>query len=1088
MSRIVQCGLLAAALLCSAAMAQTVNATLSGRVTDPSGGAIPKVQVSIVNEESGTAVSAETNDAGIFRVTGLTPGRYRVETSAAGFQKLVRRGLAVQVAEVLTVDLTLSVGAMEQRVEVAEAAPLIEQDTSSVDHVVDQSMIDGLPVINRAATALVEILPTATVIDVGSGGENIPIFSVAGGRVRNQVFSLDGGNATNAVGLAVPQQQLSLPVDAMREFRVITNNYSAEYGNSTSGAINMSTKSGTNQFHGSLSEFLRNNTIAARDFFAASKPRLRQHQYGASLGGPIRKDKTHFFASWEDTRQTTGAPVFNTLPTEKQRRGDFTGTLDASGRQLAMYDPYAVVNNQRQPFAGNLIPTSRFDPVAAATVSYWALPNQPGTITGANNFLENSKPTFVRHIAIGRIDHQFRPADQLAVRYYINDNVSDNQGIAGHPESDPSATLSAVRTQNLLASQTHMVRSNLVNEFRYSFLHRVFASNRHGLNQDYARKLGLRGVSDVAFPNFSVSGYTALGGSQNFRFSNPIDDHQFQEALSWFHGKHALKLGGEFRRGFFLDDIDTSSSGQFSFSAAATNQTGVAASGSAFASFLLGEVASAGLVRADGVGSRAGYAAAYVHDEWRAHPRLTLNLGMRWEGQLPRTVDGDRMNSFDTHAINPVSGTAGVVTFVGRNGVPREAYGLDSNNFGPRVGFAWRARRSGRTAVRGGVGLFYGSAISNIVSTAATLGFSTNVSVQGTQPGIASSMRLRDGFPSYTRTDQLGPGYGAVPVGSNATTNVTYFEHLRPTPISLQYNLTIDHEISRNLGLQAAYLANLSHHLTANDLTINQVAPDKLGAGNAQIKRPFPQFANVQVLNPPVGNSTYHAFYFKVQKRYSSGLLLMSHYTFSKFIDDAASYSEYGDPGSYMDAYNRRLDKGLSGSDIPHRVVVAMVYTTPVIKRNRVLSAIASRWQTGLNSNFQSGAPYTVYTSLNQTNAFSAGTQRPNRLRDANLPAAQRTLSRWFDLDAFVNPALYAFGNSPRSVLRGPARQNVNLSLSKLFALGERKRVELRGEFFNLPNHANFGLPGHTIGAQAAGVISSSQTARQVQVAARVLF
>lgn len=1072
------------AYLCS----QAVTSTITGRLTDPTGAVVPAAKVNVTNQESGVTYEGKSNEVGLYRIPSLSPGTYRVDVEAPGFQRLSRQGVVVQVSEVVPVDLTLQVGNVSETISITAAAPVVESQTSSVGQLVERTMIEGMPIPNRAATALIALSPAATVIDTGSGGENIPIFSVAGGRARNQNYTLDGGNATNVVGLAVPQQQNSLPMDAMQEFRVISNNYAAEHGHSTGGVITLSTKSGTNAFHGSLFEFARNDAFDARNFFSATRAPLRLHQFGGSFGGPIRKDKTHFFASWEQTRQITGATSIQTVPDAAQRAGDFSNVRDAAGRVIVIYDPATTVNNVRQPFPNNIVPADRIDPIARAIAANWPDPNRAGAVTGANNFAANSRPQFQRNIVIGRLDHQFRPADQLMVRYYINDNQTENAGVFGRPGADPAASLTEGRSQNILGSWTHIFRTDLINDFRLGHIRRKNISRRFGGDENFAANLGLRGVSDAAFPIITIPGTASLGNNP-FRLQTPIDDTQVQDSMSWYRGNHAFKFGVEYRRGFNRDNTDTSSSGSFGFTPLITAQPGVANTGLAFASFLLGEANSASIVRPDVIASHAGYWAWYLQDDWRVTDRLTLNIGLRWEMELPRTVEEDRMNSFDTQAINPVSGTPGVITFAGRNGVPRSAYDADANNFGPRFGFAWRMPGAKNTVVRGGGGLFYGPTVSNIVATAAALGFSTDVNLIATQPGINSALRLRDGFPAFNRptVDQFDAGFGAVALGQTPRTAVTFFERDRPTPISLQYNLDVQHELRANLLLDVGYLANLSHHLTGNDLTINQVPPDRMGAGNAQVRRPFPQFSNVLVINPPAGNSTYHAGFIKIEKRYASGLSLLAHYTLSKFIDDVASFNDYGNPGSYMDAYNRRLDKSLSGNDVRHRAVISGVYSLPFL-RTALLSHILGGWRTGVLLSMQAGPPFTVTTNADTTNAFPAGGLRPDLIGDPELSADERSISRWFNAGAFAAPSAFRFGTSPRSVLRGPGVFNLDLSLAKNFRLTEQVITELRGEFYNATNHTNFGLPGAVLGAANFGAINSARAPRTIQLGLRISF
>jgi len=574
------------------------------------------------------------------------------------------------------------------------------------------------------------------------------------------------------------------------------------------------------------------------------------------------------------------------------------------------------------------------------------------------------------------------------------------------------------------------------------------------------------------------------------RFSNPLRDWQAQNAVSTFRGKHALKAGFEMRYGVFNDDTDTSSSGNFTFVPQITALPNVANTGNGFASFLLGEVNAANIIRPDPIRSRATYWGGYVQDDWRVSDGLTVNLGLRWETTLARITDEDRMNAFDTAAINPVSNTPGVITFAGRNGVPRRAYDTDWNNFGPRVGLAWRVPHSKNTVVRVGAGFVYGASVNDIVGTSATLGFATDVRLTSTQVGFNSAMLLRNGFPAYTRIpiDQAGAGFGAVPLGQATTTAVTFFERSRPTPLSLQYNFNIQHEVLSQTLLEIGYLGNLSHHLPAPEMSINQVPPSLMGAGNAQLRRPFPQFTNVSVLNPPLGNSAYHAVFAKVERRFSKGLTLLAHYTFSKFLDDVASFTELGDPGSYMDFYNRALDRGRSGSHITHRAVISGVYELPLLKNRGVLTALLGGWKSGVIASMQSGAVFTVYSSVNNTNAFTPGALRADLVGDPELDDSERTLGRWFNTSAFAAPAAFRFGTAGRSILEGPGLVNFDASLMKFIPIRESLRAEVRAEFFNLFNKANFGLPAHSFGVPAFGTITSAQAGRSTQLALRLEF
>jgi hypothetical protein len=454
--------------------------------------------------------------------------------------------------------------------------------------------------------------------------------------------------------------------------------------------------------------------------------------------------------------------------------------------------------------------------------------------------------------------------------------------------------------------------------------------------------------------------------------------------------------------------------------------------------------------------------------------------------EFPRWVENNRMNSFDPQAINPVSGTPGLVTFAGVNGVPATAFDPNFTNFGPRFGFAYNPHFAKNIVIRGGAGIFYGPMVSTSVGPAASLGFGDSLSLVTASADASAVLAMRNGFPAYTRQPIDTPGYGAVPVGSKPVTAVTYFDRNRLTPVSYQVNFGIQDEISKGLIVEAGYLGNVSHHLTAPDLPINQVPPQLMSPGNTQVFRPFPQFSNVSQINPAIGNSNYQAGFVRLERKFNHGLSVLAHYTFSKYLDDVASGNEFGDPGSYMDLYNRRLDKGPSGSDVPQRAVITVLYELPSIAGHRALDLMAGGWQVGVLAILSSGQPFTVYDSVNNTNSFSAGAMRPDRI--GNPIQGEQTLSRWFNTSAFQSAAPFKFGNSPRSVLRGPAWKNADLTLSKYFRINERWKTELRGEFFNVLNHANFDAPGHILGNPDFGVISSAEPARTVQVALRLVF
>jgi hypothetical protein len=1063
------------------AAGQSGTSVIAGLVKDSSGASIAGAQVRVVNEDTNVPVETRSNAEGLYRVGALVPGHYRVEVDFPGFQTYIQTALVLEVGQTLGVDITLDIGRQTDNVDVVAAAPVLDTQTSTVAQTVTREMLAALPLPNRAAASLAGLAPGVIMIDTGSGtAENYPVFSVAGGRARNQNFILDGGNASNAVGLTRPQQLTSLPVDAMQEFKVIANNYAAEYGHSTGGIVTMSTRSGTSQFRGSAFESLRDDAFDARNYFAKSKAPIHLNQFGGSLGGPVKQGKTFFFATWERTRQLTSDAVVSTVPTLANRQGDFSDLRSASGQPVVIYDPVT-----RQPFPGNVIPQDRIDPVARAALQYYPQPNSAGTATHANNYVGNSSSRLDRDIIVARVDHQFRSNDFFTARYYINDSGTSTTGSYGNPLADPLADSTDVRVQSLTGAYTHLFTPSVVNELRVTYLRRKFIDARPGLGQNLAGAIGLANVSATAFPAFTIPGYAPLSSATVARFQTPIVDRQILDSVSWFAGKHAFKVGVEFRAGANNEIRDRESSGSFTITPLITSNLGTVNTGNALASFLLGEVNAASVQVSDLIRTRAQYIATYLQDDFRISDRLTLNYGVRWEAELPRYEVDDKMNSFDAAAINPVSGTPGIVTFAGRDGTPRRAFGTDWNNVGPRAGLAYQLTPA--TVVRGGAGIFYGPTVSNTIGDAAALGFSTSANFVVSQAATQSAMRLRDGVPPYARPE-LTPGFGAVPVGTRPTLAVSFFDPNQKAPTSYQVNVNVQHELGAGLTIEGGYIGNISRHLTGNDFSINQVPDALVGPGDTQPLRPFPQFSNVTLINPSIGRSEYHAVFGRLQKRFADGFSMLAHYTYSRFYDDVESANEYGNSGSYSNQYDRAADWGRSASDVPHHLVVSVLYEVKPFTGRRALDAALAGWRIGVLETLHSGAPFTVLTASNRTNAFSAGPVRADLVGDPELPADRRTLSRWFNTQAFADPAAFTFGDSPRSVLRGPGLVTTDLTLEKPIALRGGAKLELRVEAYNLLNRANFEIPGFTLGAADFGVISKARPARTVQIGARASF
>jgi len=469
---------------------------------------------------------------------------------------------------------------------------------------------------------------------------------------------------------------------------------------------------------------------------------------------------------------------------------------------------------------------------------------------------------------------------------------------------------------------------------------------------------------------------------------------------------------------------------------------------------------------------------------------------VRWETDTPIRDSSDHMNGFDPDAINPVSGTPGVVRFAGVDGWPSAPYALDWNNIGPRFGLAWRPFGDSRpTVVRAGGGIFFAHPFDHGAPSSASLGFERSVSLRTPDNGITAPFYLRDGVPRVEQPSaERTASFGAVARGRAATTSVSFFERNRATGYAQQFNAGIQHELAGGVVIEASYLGNLSRNLPSINLTLNQIPPERMGPSATQADRPFPQFSDVVLLFPTLGSSDYHAGLFRVEKRFTRGFNLLATYTVSRFRNDTdEGAASVGETGVYSDYYNRRADYGPSANDIPHRFTASTVYELPIGPGQRYLPSgrlgqLLGGWSIGMVASLQSGPPFSVTTLTNTTNAFSAGPLRANVTGDPALPARERSSARWFNTDAFTQPPAFTFGTSPRGLLRGAGDVTVDLLVSKSVRIGREGAVQLRAEAFNAFNRVNLGIPGHVLGAPDFGVVSTARPARTLQLGVRVVF
>jgi hypothetical protein len=1046
---------------CVGAFAQSQLATLSGTVVDTSAAVIPAAGIKLVNIETGEAWNAATNEHGAFTVPLVKPGRYRLEVDKTGFKPYAQTGVALETGGQQRVDVRLEVGSQAERITVEASASQLQTESATVGAVVDNRSIVNMPLINRRAAQLARL--TGFVVQVGTGSN----FAMGGGRGNNTNWRIDGSNVQNVL---VGDQGLNFdpPIESLQEFSVSISNYSAELGRTGGGVVQMTTKSGTNQFHGSAYDYFRNDALDARTFFAATKTPLRYNLFGSSFSGPIRKDKTHFFFNYEGRRTKSGSTFIHNVPTAAEKTGDF------SAGAIVIRDPEAA---NRPPFPGNRIPASRLDPIGARIASAYPDPNVPGAASGNANFRANGRNNDPPNNYVTRVDHAFSDRDRVYGRFLASHGGQTDSPVWGTvPAMDPAFRKRKNKFFNGGITWFHNFKPALINELRYNYDWREFINLNSGAYTNFNEQIGLRGVNPKFGPRINVTGYTQMAeGSNNERIQSPIKGTHLADNLLLLKGDHSIKIGFE-RRTSMNDDLNRNTAGGvFSFNNIATGH-GVAA-------LLLGWVQSASVNEVIPIRSRIDAYGGFVQDDWKFSQKLTFNIGLRWDMDTPRReLFGNRMNSFDLNAINPVSGTPGAITFAGRNGLSKWAHDFDRNNFAPRLGFAYRA--TNKLVIRGGGAVLYMGNYDQATVINATVGFSYRGNFVSPDNGLTPPFRLRTGMPSISTPSEadLTPGFGAVRLGQSPVETIEYFQPgPRATPYMMSTNFNVQYQLPAQIAVDLGYLGTVGHRLASPaNLTLNQVRPELMGPGNAQARRPFPQYTDVVQIAQPIGNSNYHAVNLKIDKRYARGLQFQANYTTSRGIDDVEARGELGgNPGSALaNVYNRRADRGLSGNSIKHRLISSVVYEVPS-------PWIALKgWTIGYIGEFRTGPPIGVNEQVNQTNSFSPA-NRPNVVGDPKItgsrPRAQQ-LDAWFNTAAFAAPALYTFGNAGRTTGYAPGAIAMDLSIMKDFKFAERYTLQFRSEMLNFINNPNFNVPNLSRGQAAFGRITSLIDGNQARI------
>ncbi len=826
------------------------------------------------------------------------------------------------------------------------------------------------------------------------------------------------------------------------------------------------------------------------------------------MGGPVvipklynGKDKTFFFFAYEGSRRGQGETRQFTTPTAEWRTGDFSTLTTAAGARTVIYDPATTRveggRNIRDPFAGNRIPTNRLDPVALNIVKYWPLPNRaPDNLSQANNFRSNYVSRLTRDNYTAKVDHNLTERDKLTFRYLYNSDDVLNTSVFPEPAAD---TLSdTLRHQHYTyLSYNRIFTPTLLNELRFNYGNRINWAITKGVGGGWPTKLGIKGVSDNAFPQINVTGLQGLSSGAQERRQFPIQQYQIVNNLSWVKNRHSMKFGFEWRPSLNFETNLPTVSGAFTFSPLSTGLPGSGTTGFGLASMLVGLPLNFGARETQALDRISTYWAWFVQDDWTVSKNLTLNIGLRWETDSPIFDKGNRMNGFDQAQVNPVSGTPGVVKFMGLDGFRTTPYSTDRNNFGPRFGFAWKVLGSEKTVLRGGYGIYFAHPFDAGAPTSASLGFENSLTLNSVDNGITHPFVLKDGIVGYSlQPPPLNDRFGAVAVGQNPNTAVTAYETTRRTGYAQMFNLTLQRELMGGWLTEIAYVGNLSRKLPSANLPINQIPWEVLSTATANQRfRPYPQFTNVSLLLPSLGVSSYSALSTRVEKRFAKGFNVLATYTWSSFLNNTSEGGSTvgNDAATYSDLYNRRLDYGPSANDVKHRMTLSTVYELPFGKGKPYLNSsgwrhLAGDWSLGGVMLLQSGAPLTIMNQVDTRNNFAPGGLRADRIADGNLPTDQRRPEKWFDTAAFAAPAPLRNGTAGIGIVRADGRVNFDLSVLKNIPVGEGRKFQIRGEFFNLTNKVNFGNPGTALGGPGFGVVGSAAPARQIQVGARFVW
>lgn len=1080
------------------------TAYLSGYVLDPSHAAVANATVTVVNQNTGNSLVLKTTEAGVYRTPALEPGAYRLTVAARGFMTQVINNVDVQTGQPQGINVTLVVGTVGQNVEVSAAPPLLKTEDSGLGQTVEYHQVARLPYFSRSAGALLGLSPGVRYTGEDQISYGASRYNVGG---YTNVNTLVDGARVNGDREDVAQMTLNPSVESLSEVKIITNQYSAEYGQDVGSLVMMQTKSGTNNFHGGAYEYLRNEALDTYNAFTRTRPVDREHMFGGALGGPIIKNKLVAFFSGEELLQTSPIAQVLTVPTAAEKQGNFNGITDRNGNPITLYDPATTSCSggvcTRQPFAGNIIPSTRFDPVAQKMLKYFPDPTLPGFV---NNLPVSTGVTSHLFRSVTRVDWNIGNNDTFSGIWNFVRDTTNNLGAAPYNAISPavSPTLGGFgfqyQTQIFNFEETHLFSPTLFMSNRIVWRPRYISRLNPAVDPaaKYAENLGLKGWAgqfvppptggDLGFPSFAFSGYTGLGPGFLLFQENPINEFDYYNSFSFMRGSHGIKIGFEVERGNHGAPDQGLPTGSYGFGPLETGMVaggkGVPDTGDAFASFLLGQVDHASTDVGPLLIWHNWYFAPYVQDDWKVSPKLTLNLGLRWDVDLPVTVNNNQGNSFNLTAINPVSGTPGTYEFLGVNGYPTSFYNTDWHRFAPRLGFAYQI--APQTVIRGGLGIYNTSPVLGANERAPADGFTTSASFGSPDSGFSPTFILSQGFPAYPiggNPALLNASFGSVAVGQTPVASPHYLDRNWDMGYAENFDLSIQRELSHDTVLEIATQGSLGRKLPF-DYNLNEVPTQFWGQpGSNFARRPFPQFANVVNIKHAEGTTNYYSAYIRLDKHFSNGLSVIANYDIGKnigFMGGSIYRPQLSHGYTVFDNAN-----GTTGVPI-HMATASFVYELPwgpgrAVLQHGVLGNVLGGWDIGGIFGAHSGVPFDVSSGIDSLNANSPLGGRANII--GNPIPANRTVNNWLNAAAFAAPTAGQVGNECCGMFTSPANFKIDASLEKSFDLGEARRIRLVGEFFNLTNTPQWGVPNTNIQSPAFGVIRGAGSGQGANVA-----